>query len=153
MKKTLDTSRHHQRTQRRFSVFCAATFRKNAPTTAEVALGPDPHPKTARGLFRKRKRCAGANGGRQDAGTRPNKQKARTEGTNEATKQRFTERTVKRPFERTKIRHTFDVFADQVTSLKHIQLEREETFAKRYLLGELVQEALDLFITRERKNE
>ena len=58
-----------------------------------------------------------------------------------------------RPFERSKVRHTFDVFADQVTSLKHIQLEREETFAKRYRLGDLVQEALDLFINKQRNNE
>jgi hypothetical protein len=71
------------------------------------------------------------------------------EANNETTKHRLNERTV----ERTKVRHTFDVFSDQVTALKRIQLEREETSEKRYRMGDLVQEALDSFITAQRNRD
>jgi hypothetical protein len=72
---------------------------------------------------------------------------------NEATTHRSTERTVARSLARTKVRHTFDVFADQVTSLRRIVLAREEMFDQHYRLGDLVQEALDAFITKQRNNE
>ena len=55
--------------------------------------------------------------------------------------------------ERTKIRHTFDIFHDQLLSLREITLEREKTFGKRVLIGEVAQEALDMFITNERNKE
>lgn len=64
-----------------------------------------------------------------------------------------SERSRQRTFERTKIRHTFDIFADQLLSLRHIALERETVFGERVLLGDIVQEALDLFITKERNKE
>jgi hypothetical protein len=54
---------------------------------------------------------------------------------------------------RTKIRHTFDIYADQLMSLRQIALKREATFGKRTLLGDLAQEALDLFLTKERNKE
>ena|SRR6266496_1355571 len=69
--------------------------------------------------------------------------------TNEPTNLRSFERSN----ERMKIRHTFDIFADQLISLREISLQRELTFGKRTLLGDLVQEALDLFITKERNKE
>ncbi len=62
-------------------------------------------------------------------------------------------RNNERSLERTKIRHTFDIFKDQLASLHRIQFSREEVFGKRDLLGALVQEALDMFITKERNNE
>lgn len=71
------------------------------------------------------------------------------EGSNEAPAQRTNERSV----ERRKLRHTFDILQDQLASLRRIQLAREERLGKRYLLGELVQEALDLFITKEQTNK
>lgn len=52
--------------------------------------------------------------------------------------------------ERRKVRHTFDILADQLLALREIVIEREKLFGKRVLLGELAQEALDLFITKER---
>ncbi|MBI3732423.1 MAG: hypothetical protein HY259_03065 [Chloroflexi bacterium] len=55
--------------------------------------------------------------------------------------------------ERRKIRHTFDILADQLLSLREIAIAREKTFGQRVLLGELMQEALDLFIARERNKE
>ena len=69
--------------------------------------------------------------------------------TNEGTNQRSNERTNVR----TKIRHTFDIYSDQLMSLREIALKREATFGKRTLLGDLVQEALDLFLTKERNIE
>ena len=61
--------------------------------------------------------------------------------------------TNERLFERRKIRHTFDIFEDQLLSLKEITLSRQKRFGKRELLGDLVQQALDMFITKERNNE
>lgn len=63
------------------------------------------------------------------------------------------ERSLLRSFERTRTRHTFDIFKDQLLSLKKIATEREEKFGMRVLLGELVQEALDRFITKERNQQ
>lgn len=64
-----------------------------------------------------------------------------------------TERSNERTVERTKVRHTFDIFQDQLTALRRIQLAREELSHKHYRLGDLVQEALDAFINQERKND
>jgi hypothetical protein len=50
---------------------------------------------------------------------------------------------------RRKIRHGFDIFEDQVFSLKEIQLRRQRETGKKYLLGDLAKEALDMFITKE----
>lgn len=61
--------------------------------------------------------------------------------------------TVDRSTERKKVRHTFDILADQLLALKEIAVEREKMFGKRTLLGELVQEALDFFITKERNKK
>lgn len=69
--------------------------------------------------------------------------------TTEPTSERSNERTV----ERRKARHTFDIFLDQLISLREIALNRERVFGKRFLLGELVQEALEMFITKERSKE
>src|ERR671938_89316 len=58
--------------------------------------------------------------------------------------------TNERTFQRRKIRHTFDVFDDQLLSLREIALEREKAFGQRVLLGDLAQEALDMLIAKER---
>ncbi len=71
------------------------------------------------------------------------------QGTNERTMKRTDERLM----ERTKIRHTFDILADQLFSLREIALEREKRVRKRVLIGDLVQEALDIFITKERNED
>jgi hypothetical protein len=39
---------------------------------------------------------------------------------------------------RTKIRHTFDIYEDQLLSLKEINLNREKLFGQRVLLGDTV---------------
>lgn len=64
--------------------------------------------------------------------------------------QRTSEQTNVRPKERTKTRHSFDVFEDQLLSLKEIQLQREKESGEKTLLGDLVQEALDRLIAEER---
>lgn len=72
-----------------------------------------------------------------------------TPGTNDKPNVSTTEQSV----ERRKVRHTFDILADQLLTLKEIAIGREKTFGKRALLGNLVQEALDLFIAKERNKE
>jgi hypothetical protein len=63
------------------------------------------------------------------------------------------EQPLKRSFQRKKIRHTFDIYYDQLLSLRELALSREMLFGERVLLGDLVQEALDMFITKERNKE
>jgi hypothetical protein len=69
------------------------------------------------------------------------------------TKELSFERTEERKNERKKIHHSFDVFSDQLMSLKELVLVRERAFGRRIKLSELVQEALDMFITKERNKE
>ncbi len=72
------------------------------------------------------------------------------DGNNERTFDRSNERLISRSPERQKIRHTFDIFADQLMSLREISIEQEKLFGERVLLGDLVQQALDMFISKER---
>lgn len=51
---------------------------------------------------------------------------------------------------REKVRHSFDVFADQLISLRELALEQEKLFGERVLIGDLVQQAIDMLITKER---
>ncbi len=59
-------------------------------------------------------------------------------------------RTNERITKRKKTRHTFDIFSDQLLSLREIALRRETETGERVLLGELAQEALDMLIKNER---
>jgi hypothetical protein len=70
-----------------------------------------------------------------------------------STNQRTNDDAVVATNERRKIRHTFDILADQLLALREIAIEREKTFGKRVLLGDLAQAALDMFIARERNKE
>jgi hypothetical protein len=58
-----------------------------------------------------------------------------------------------RPNERRKVRHSFDILSDQLFALRELAVERERLFGRKVLLGDLVQEALDMFITKERNQE
>jgi hypothetical protein len=89
-------------------------------------------------------------------------QEHQPERTNEHPKEqnneRSDERTEKRTSGRMRVRHSFDIYQDQLLSLKEIALHRQKTTGERALLGDLVQEALDTFIktneqTDERSNE
>jgi len=70
--------------------------------------------------------------------------------TNVATNDRTNETTAA---QRQKIRHTFDIFADQLVSLKEIQLGREKVGGRKCRIGDLAQEAFDMLITKERNKE
>ncbi|MCL6554669.1 MAG: hypothetical protein K6W08_16350 [Firmicutes bacterium] len=59
------------------------------------------------------------------------------------------ERTAGRTNERPRVRHSFDVYRDQIDALQEIQLLRKRRTGRRPTLGELVQQALDRFIEEE----
>ncbi|MCB0171316.1 MAG: hypothetical protein KDJ97_12260 [Anaerolineae bacterium] len=95
--------------------------------------------------------------------TNVRKNERSTGQTNKRTTVRVNERTddqpnsrtnvqpVKRTNERKKIRHAFDIFEDQLFSLKELQLNRQKSSGQKFSLGTLAQEALDLFLESERK--
>ena len=69
--------------------------------------------------------------------------KARPLQTNVSTNERTTERN--------RVRHSFDVWQDQLLGLSEIQAERFSRSGRKPKLGDLVQEALDAYIAKERK--
>lgn len=69
---------------------------------------------------------------------------------NDLLNKQINDRLNERRGERTKVRHSFDILSGQMIALREIALNREITTGKRTLLGDLVQEALDLFIGKER---
>jgi hypothetical protein len=74
----------------------------------------------------------------------------KNDGINERTVESTNERTDVKSNNRTIIRHSFDIFADQLLSLREIALDQEKLFGERVLLGELVQQALDMLIAKEK---
>ena len=78
----------------------------------------------------------------EDPGRRP-----RSPRTNGATNERTNERTL----ERSRVRHSFDIWQDQLLGLSEIQADRFSWTGRKPKLGELVQEALDAYIAKERK--
>ena len=66
---------------------------------------------------------------------------------NERSNERSTKRLVKR--KREKIRHTFDIYRDQLVALQTIQLEKFQAGKKKPKLGKMVAEGIDLFIKQE----
>ena len=60
--------------------------------------------------------------------------------------------TVEVPLERSKIRHSFDIFEDQKTSLSKIQMAIMDSGQKKKpVLGDMIQEAVDLYIQQQAK--
>ena len=62
---------------------------------------------------------------------------------------RSNERTVERTNVRKSrrvIRHTFDIYQDQLVALKTLQLKAVQTDNKKVTLGDMVQEAIDLWL-------
>src|SRR5690348_15522584 len=90
---------------------------------------------------------------RETAKEQTSVQERTSERTDRQTEQRTNEQRNEERNERTKIRHSFDIFADQLLSLKQIAIERERIRKKRVRIGDLVQEALEKFIHQERPNE
>jgi hypothetical protein len=72
--------------------------------------------------------------------------------------ERTTGRTNDRTNERPKVRHSFDIYRDQLLSLAQIQAERFRESGRKPKVGELVQEAIDQYVaatkqTNDRTNE
>jgi len=65
---------------------------------------------------------------------------------NEPTNVRSNERTNETEKERKVIRHTFDIYADQLASLHFLQLSAVRSKMKKPKLGIMVQEALDMYL-------
>ena len=62
-----------------------------------------------------------------------------------------SDQTTGRTFGRTRTRHSFDVWRDQLLALTEIQVERFDRTGRKPKLGELVQEALDAYIAEQQK--
>jgi len=60
-----------------------------------------------------------------------------------------------RTFERTRVRHSFDVYQDQLRALTGIQARLHERTGRKPKIGDLVQAALDAYIahSQEHSNE
>jgi hypothetical protein len=78
-------------------------------------------------------------------------QKRSFDRTFERTDERYNERLNERPpkQKREKIRHTFDIYRDQLVALQTIQLEKFQAGKKKPKLGKMVAEGIDLFIKQE----
>lgn len=72
---------------------------------------------------------------------------------NERTSERSNEHPNVRTNERTKIRHSFDIYQDQLLALAEIQAAIFKKTGRKPKVGDLVQEALDGYIQREVSNE
>jgi hypothetical protein len=72
-----------------------------------------------------------------------------------STKERIIEPTNIRTNERRKVRHSFDIYEDQLLTLTEIQTSIFRATGKKPKLGELVQQAIDEYIraTKDRPNE
>lgn len=70
--------------------------------------------------------------------------------TSPATSPPDIDRTMVRPFhrpnQRMKVRHSFDVYEDQLLQLTQLQMHLYRARGKKPALGDLVQEALDAFL-------
>ena len=67
-----------------------------------------------------------------------------SEHPNERSSEQMNERTE----ERRRVRHSFDVFADQLVALGDLQQAQVKRTGRKPTIGELAQEALDLYLTR-----
>jgi hypothetical protein len=83
------------------------------------------------------------------------REKQKNVRTNERISERSNERTTQTEEEpRRRIRHSFDIWEDQLLALAEIQAQLFLTTRRKPKLGELVQEALDRYIQQhERTNE
>jgi hypothetical protein len=59
--------------------------------------------------------------------------------------------SVERTNERTKVRHSFDIYRDQLLELSTIQATIFRETGKKPTVGELVQDALDAYIARAQR--
>ncbi len=60
------------------------------------------------------------------------------------------DRTIERTNERTRVRHSFDIWQDQLVGLAEIQTQIFNATGRKPKLGDLVQEALDIYIAKQK---
>lgn len=114
-----------------------------SPASPEPVQTPEAKPAPEAKIRRKRPTVVLS----ETAGTKNN-----NDGTNERTFERTFQRINIPTKKRTKIRHTFDIFEDQLLSLREIALDQEKMFGERVLLGDLAQQALDMLIAKEKNS-
>jgi hypothetical protein len=71
------------------------------------------------------------------------------ERSGEVKTEHLNERSVVRKPTRKVIRHTFDIYADQLSKLQRLQLEAIRNGRKKPTMGGLVQKALDLYLQKK----
>jgi len=79
---------------------------------------------------------------------------AKSERTNERSiveMNKRTEAAIQQKQPRRIIRHTFDIYHDQLISLQDLQITAMRKNRKKPKLGKMVQKGLDLYIAREKK--
>jgi hypothetical protein len=86
-----------------------------------------------------------------DLGQESNRNILTQQSTSARTNDATTVRTNERTKARTRVRHSFDIWQDQLLGLSEIQAERFSRTGRKPKLGDLAQEALDAFIAKERK--
>ena len=84
---------------------------------------------------------------------KPRRQKRTSERSNERTNETTNVRTNDGFQKREKIRHTFDIYADQLRALQTLQLEAVQAGKRKPKLGDMVQQALDTFIKKRRERK
>ena|SRR5689334_16755514 len=88
----------------------------------------------------------------QDSYAKPKLIEARNERMNNRTDERKDERSDvqknAKPLARPVIRHTFDIYQDQLLDLKRLQIEAMQHRRRKRKLGEMVQIALDQYIKK-----
>jgi hypothetical protein len=87
---------------------------------------------------------------RNDEQTNDRTEEHKSGRTYDQTIKRTDEQKVERPKRREVVRHSFDIYADQLFALKEIALSREKITGYKVLLGDLAKEALDILIKREK---
>jgi hypothetical protein len=126
--------------------FGAGIFRPKETIEKELAALAETSPDTAHGILAEDGTPATADL-IEDRDETTSRRQSRSFRTNVAT----SERTNVRTNERSRVRHSFDIWQDQLLGLSEIQAERFSRTGRKPKLGELVQEALDAYIAKERK--
>lgn len=74
---------------------------------------------------------------------------AKNERSNERTTERTNVRTMKKQ-ERVKVRHSFDVYRDQLVELQSLQLTAVRRGKRKPKLGDMVQAAIDFYLEKKK---
>src|SRR5437867_4317656 len=84
----------------------------------------------------------------KDTKTQPLHKRSRNERpnvrTDDAPNERPTERPVEPTIERIKVRHSFDIFADQLRDLQTLQWQAVQVGKRKPTLGVMIQQGIDL---------